>query len=245
MERTQKLLDGGILPRDRYDATRQDYEQAGIRLELARQKMALLRDGKVQNKSGEVDSVIRAPTSGTVLERLVDPGDPVVPLTTFQEGTALLNLADMDRLVFKGTVDEIDVGKLHEGQEARIKIGALPDTGIGGRLVRIAPKAREREGATLFDVEVEITDRGDTVLRAGYSANADIIIEEKAEVLLLPERLVSFEEEKAFVELPPAAEGAEPQRREIQVGLSDGLSIEVVAGLDEDSQVVQRPPRQI
>ena len=107
-------------------------------------------------KINGVDSVIRASAAGTVLERKVNPGDPVVPLTSFQEGTVLMTLADMSTLEFKGTVDEIDVGKLHEGMEVRIQIGALPGSSVPAKLTRIAPKAREKEGATIFDVEAEI-----------------------------------------------------------------------------------------
>ena len=91
-----------------------------------------------------------------MLELLVNEGDPVVPLTSYQAGTALTNLADMSTLVFKGTVDEIDVGKLHEGMPARIKIGALPDAKVDGKVYKIAPKSKTAEGATLFDVEIEL-----------------------------------------------------------------------------------------
>ncbi len=100
--------------------------------------------------------MIRASAAGTVLERKVNPGDPVVPLTTFQEGTVMMTLADMKTLEFKGTVDEIDVGKLNDGMPVRIQIGALPGSAVTGTSPRIAPKAREKEGATVFDVEAAI-----------------------------------------------------------------------------------------
>jgi len=189
--------------------------------------------------------VIRSPASGTVLRRHVNPGDPVVPLTSYQAGTPLMTMADMGTLMFKGTVDEIDVGKLKEGMPVRIKIGALPDATVSGRLTRIAPKATEKEGTTLFDVEAAIENPGGVTLRAGYSANADVVIQEKANVLLLPERLASFDKEKAFVEVPGAILGAQPVKKEIKVGLSDGLKLEIVAGLAEGDEVVQRPPKEI
>ena len=245
LQRSQQLLDNGILARDKYETTREDHDHALIQLQLARERLALLKEGRIQRETGGVDSIIRAPARGTILERHVDPGDPVVPLTTYQEGTALLTLADMSHLVFKGTVDEIDVGKLTEEMPVRIQIGALPEAEVTGRLVRIAPKAKEEEGSTIFDVEVEIEDSGDIVLRAGYSANANVIIQEKEDILVLPERLVIFEDEQAFVERPPTQEDGEPERQEITIGLSDGLSVELVAGLEEGSQVVERPPREI
>jgi HlyD family secretion protein len=243
-DRMQSLLESGLISQDEYDAARKEYDQVGVELDLARERLALMKDGKLKGNR-PIDSVIRAPASGTVLERLVDPGEPVVPLTSFQEGTVLLTIADMNELIFKGTVDEIDVGKLALGLPVRIHIGALPDAAIEGKVTRIAPKAKEEQGSTLFDVEVSIDVTGGAFLRAGYSANADVIIREKADVLLVPERVVAFEAEKAYVELPPAKSGVEPERREIEVGLSDGLSVEVLSGLAEGDEVWQRPPREI
>jgi HlyD family secretion protein len=229
----------------------QEWEQADkevqdseIRLRLAQEKLALVEKGRVRTEQLNVESIIRAPIEGTVLELLVNEGDPVVPLTSYQAGTALTTLADMSTLVFKGTVDEIDVGKLSEGMPARIKIGALPEASVEGRVYKIAPKSKTAEGATLFDVEIEITQVKDVVLRAGYSANADVVVREKSDVLLLPERLVSFKEGKASVELPGPA-GGEPVKREIKVGLSDGISLEVAEGLKEKDLVVERPPKKI
>ncbi len=246
LERTQSLWSGGILARDAFDARQKDFEQARITLEQEKDKLALLKEGRIVRKINGVDSVIRASAAGTVLERKVNPGDPVVPLTSFQEGTVLMTLADMSTLEFKGTVDEIDVGKLLEGMEVRIQIGALPGSSVAAKLTRIAPKAREKEGATIFDVEAEIdTTKSSVTLRAGYSANADVIIQEKQGVLLIPERLVTMEKEKASVEVPGASPEDEPVKKEIQVGLSDGLNLEVVAGLAEGDKVIQRPAKEV
>jgi len=248
LERTRTLFSGGILPRDQFDSRQKDFDQARIGLEQAKDRLALLKEGRIEKRAGTsgVDSVIRASTSGTVLERKVNPGDPVVPLTTFQEGTVLLTLADMSTLEFRGTVDEIDVGKMVEGMPVRIQVGALPGQTVPGVLTRIAPKAREKEGATVFDVEAAVqTDGTEIILRAGYSANADVIIQEKNDVLLVPERLVKMEDEKAFVEVPGVTPEDEPEKKEIEVGLSDGLNLEVIAGLSEGDKVVQRPSREV
>ncbi len=182
-----------------------------------------------------------------MLERKVDPGDPVVPLTSFQEGTELATIADMGDLIFKGTVDEIDVGKLNLGVEARLKIGALPGQVVTGVLTRIAPQAKEEDGARLFEVEIELDPDQQVVLRAGYSANADLIIREKHEILLLPERLIHFADEGArtFVEIPNSRPDGEPVEVDVETGLSDGLNIEIVSGLEQGDLVVQRPPRDI
>lgn len=247
LERSRSLWSGGVIAKDQFDAREKDFDRARISLEQAQDRLKLLKEGRIERKrGGTVDSVIRASAAGTVLERRVNPGDPVVPLTTFQEGTVLMTLADMGTLEFRGTVDEIDVGKLREGMPVRIEIGALPGSQVPARLTRIAPKAREKEGATVFDVEAALEAAGsEVVLRAGYSANASVIIQEKKEVLLVPERLVTLADGKASVEVPAAEPGAEPLRKSIEVGLSDGLNLEVVAGLAEGDKVIQRPPREI
>jgi HlyD family secretion protein len=178
---------------------------------------------------------------------MVDPGDPVVPLTSYQEGTELATLADMSDLIFKGTVDEIDVGKLSVGMPVRLKIGALPDQVITGKLSHIAPQAVEKDNAKLFEVKIVMDPFEDIMLRAGYSANADIVIREKKDILLIPERLVTFEDDgaKTFVEIPGTDPEAPPEKIAIGTGLSDGLNIEVVSGLKEGEKLVQHPPKEI
>lgn len=243
-DRSKSLRDQGILSSQDWEVADKDIQDAKIRLSLAGEKLALIEKGRVRSEHLAVESIIRAPIAGTVLELLVNEGDPVVPLTSYQAGTALTNLADMSELLFKGTVDEIDVGKLREGMPARIKVGALPEAKVDGKVSKISPKSKTAEGATLFDVEIELLPGKEVVLRAGYSANADIVIREKKDVLLVPERLVTFADGKATVEVPGAA-GAPPTKKELKVGLSDGMSVEVVEGLQEKDLVVERPPKKI
>ena len=244
-ERSRRLMEQGILPAQDWDQAEKDIQDARIRLELASERLALIEKGRVKTDRMSVESIIRAPIAGTVLELLVHEGDPVVPLTSYQAGTALTNLADMTNLIFKGTVDEIDVGKLREGMEAHIKVGALPEAEVGGTIAKIAPKSKTEEGATLFDVEIELLPAEGVILRAGYSANAEIAVREAQNVLVVPERLVTFTEGKASVEVPGATEEDPPMEKEIEPGLSDGINLEVVSGLDENDLVIERPPKQI
>jgi HlyD family secretion protein len=245
-ERARTLKEEGVLATQDWEQAEKDIQDARIRQELASEKLALIEKGRVKSarQADRVESIIRAPIRGTVLELLVNEGDPVVPLTSYQAGTALTNLADMTTLVFKGTVDEIDVGKLQEGMPAHIKIGALPEAKVEGRVYKIAPKSKTAEGATLFDVEIELVPAKDVVLRAGYSANAEIAVREKASVLLVPERLVTFADGKASVEIPGPGD-APPVKKEIKTGLSDGMNVEVAEGLTEKDVVVERPPKKI
>jgi HlyD family secretion protein len=245
-QRALELSKGGVLPKADVDAKKEAFELGSVALNKARQDRDLTRRGNVSGSSG-TESIIRAPAAGTVLTRLVNEGDPIVPLTSYQPGTEMASVADMSDLIFKGTVDEIDVGKLSMGMTARIKVGALPTDVVTGKVARIAPQAQQKEGATLFDVEIELDPGQKITLRAGYSANADVIIREKKDVLVLPERLVLFEDggKKTFVELPSADPKKEPARKEIKTGISDGLNVEVVSGLTKGAKVVERPPKEI
>jgi HlyD family secretion protein len=243
-DRSEALKTQGIVSNQDSDQADKEIQDAQIRLNLAKERLALVEKGHVRTEQLNVESIIRAPIAGTVLELLVNEGDPVVPLTSYQAGTALTNLADMSTLVFKGTVDEIDVGKLKEGMPTRIKVGAIPEAKVDGKVYKIAPKSKTAEGATLFDVEIELIPGPGVALRAGYSANADIVVREKDGVLLLPERLVTFAEGKASVEVPGSGD-AEPAKRAIKTGLSDGINVEVTEGLTERDLVVERPPKKI
>ncbi|HET7706294.1 MAG TPA: efflux RND transporter periplasmic adaptor subunit [Thermoanaerobaculia bacterium] len=245
-QRATELTRQGVLPKSEVEQKREAYELARVALQKARQDRELVQKGNLSSTAGK-ESIIRAPAAGTVLTRLVNPGDPIVPLTSYQPGTEMATIADMSDLIFKGTVDEIDVGKLSVGMEARIKVGALPTDVVTGKVARIAPQAQQKEGATLFDVEIELNPGQTITLRAGYSANADVIIREKKDVLVVPERLVAFEDggKKTTVELPATSPKAEPKKVEIKTGVSDGLNIEVVEGLRKGDKIVERPPKEI
>ncbi|MEP6993395.1 MAG: efflux RND transporter periplasmic adaptor subunit [Acidobacteriota bacterium] len=247
-ERSQELSRSGVVPKSDLDIKREAFELAKIALAKAQQSRSLTRMGRIQSEGVNMESIIRSPAAGTVLTRAVNPGEPVVPLTSYQPGTELAAIADMSDLIFKGTVDEIDVGKLHVGLPARIKVGALPTDVVTGKVARIAPQAQQKDGATLFDVEIELDPPAATVtLRAGYSANADLIIREKKDVLTLPERLILFEDggKKTFVELPAAKPKEPPKKTEVKLGISDGLNTEIVAGLSLGAKVVERPPKKL
>jgi HlyD family secretion protein len=243
--RAVELSRSGVMPKSESDSKREQFELARVALMKAQQNRDLTRNGRLTQSGTE--SIIRAPAAGTILTRTVNPGDPIVPLTSYQPGTEMATVADMRDLIFKGTVDEIDVGKLSVGMPARIKVGALPTDIVTGRVSRIAPQAQQKEGATLFDVEVELDPNQKITLRAGYSANADVIIREKKDVLTVPERLVTFEDggKKATVELAPTAPKGTPKKIEIKTGISDGLNVEVISGLRKGDKVVERPPKEI
>jgi len=241
--RMKKLLKEKLVSQKEFDLAENEHKQLKLKLNLAQEKLALIEKGRTKISDREIDTIIKSPVEGTVLEKRINEGDSVVPLTSYQAGTELFILANMNDLIFKGTVDEIDVGKLEEGMTAELKIGAIPDQKIKGKLSKISPKAKRQENATLFDVEIKITQRGEKIIRAGYSANADLVINKAENTLFIPERLVEFKDNRTFVEIKNKK--GEIELKEVKIGLSDGINIEILEGLKEGEEVVERPPKEI
>ena len=240
----QDLLSGKHLISDKdFEDFERHYEQTRLTVSLNRERLQLLEQGRVRIGGVEIESIVKAPIDGFVLNKSVEVGDPVTPLTSYQEGTVLMKMANMDRLLFKGTVDEIDVGRMKEGMTAEIKVGALPTDTVTGKLTRISLKAEKKDNATVFPIEIAIPRSRNSVLRAGYSANANIIIRRKDSVLVIPERVVTFRNDSAFVRVP-LTQGKDEERW-IKTGLSDAVTVEVVAGLREGEEVLEKPPKKI
>ncbi len=241
--RQESLLKSRLISDKDFDDFLARFQESELKVKIAKEKLALIESGKVNIGGKKIETIIKSPIDGFVLSKSVEVGDPVTPLTSFQEGTVLMKLANMKNLVFKGTVDEIDVGKLHEGMEAEIKIGALPDAKITGKLRKISLKAEKKDNTTVFPIEILIELSNGTTLRAGYSANANIIIQRKDSVLVIPERVVTFRNDSAFVKVVLPEGGSE--ERFIQTGLSDAINVEVVEGLALGDEVLEKPIKKI
>lgn len=241
-DRNTKLFQSKLISQSQMESAEAQYNQALLRYRMAKEKFELLEKGQIQMASRNIDSIIKAPISGIMLSLNAHEGDPIVPLTNFQPGTELCSIADMEKILFKGTVDEIDVGKLVPGMETEIQIGALAEKKIRGTLQRIFPKARKEGNATLFDVEIFLGEAPGIILRAGYSATAYVKIQEHKGVLIVPERLILSEGEKRYVEVK---QNDTISKVDVKTGLSDGLNIEILEGLKEGDLIVERPPREI
>lgn len=241
--RQQSLMQKQLISTREFEDFQQKYDESELRLKLAHERLQLLERGAVDIGGTLIESIVKAPIDGFVLSKTVEVGDPVTPLTSFQEGTVLMKMANMERLLFKGTVDEIDVGRLREGMEAEIKVGARPSDKVVGRLTKISLKAEKKENATVFPIEISIPKASNTVLRAGYSANANIIIQKKDSVLSIPERVVTFRNDSAFVRVSLGPERDE--ERLVKTGLSDAITIEITSGLKEGEEVVEKPVKKI
>ncbi len=242
--RKKNLLEKGLISDQEYETLNQEYEQAVLSHKIAKEGLDLIEKGKVKIADTDIETVVKAPISGFILEKSVNVGDPVVPLTSYQAGTELMKMANMDDLIFKGTVDEIDVGKIKEGMKCDLQIGALPGKKVAGHVTLISLKARKEDNTTVFPVEIAIEKTDDAVLRAGFSANVNVIIAKKDSVLSLPERVITFRSDSAFVMLP-APEGEEATEKYIETGLSDAITIEITSGLDEGDEVLEKKIKEI
>lgn len=254
-DRQQQLLSKQLISEQEFDRTKRSYEESVLHVKMAREGLALLREGKVSTDKGDFETVVRAPVSGYILEKEVEIGDPIVPLTSYQDGTVLMTMANMEDLIFRGTVDEIDVGRLQEGMEVEMNVGALANATVRGLVSKIWLKAKKEENSTVFPIEIEITEavqsdarhpEADPIpvtLRAGYSANADIIIEKREGVLMVPERVISFSGDTARVTL--LKEDGTTEELQIQTGLSDAINIEVVGGLEEGARLKEKELKEI
>lgn len=241
--RQESLMKSHLISDKEYEDFQMQYEESDLKLKIASENLALMESGKIKIGETEIESIVKAPISGYVLNRTIEVGDPVTPLTSYQEGTVLMKMANMERLIFKGTVDEIDVGKMKEGMDVEIKVGALPSDTVRGILRKIWLKAEKKDNSTVFPVEILIPVAKNAVLRAGYSANADIIIQKKANVLTIPERVITFSNDSGFVNV--ALGKNKDERRYIKTGLSDAINIEVVSGLKDSDEVFEKPVKKI
>jgi HlyD family secretion protein len=208
-------------------------------LEAAQNNLKILKEGVAKQESAENNTLITSTVDGMVLEVPVKEGDTVVETNTFNAGTTIAMIADMSALVFEGTIDESEVGKLHEGMELQLTIGAIEGKTFTALLEYISPKGeQEREGAVQFKIKAAVQQEEGIVIRAGYSANAKIVLDKREKVLTLQESMILYDkEQKPYVEIEVAEQQFE--RRDLELGLSDGVKVEILAGLTLDDKVKQ------
>ncbi len=243
LQRQDQLRKQQLVSPQEYDASRRAFDEARVQLQMTQEKLQLMEKGSITIANNAIESIIRSPIDGFILEKKVEVGDPVTPLSTYQEGTVLLTMADMGHLIFRGDVDEIDVGRLKEGMPSQIKIGALPGAALTGVVSKISLKAKTQDNATTFPVEIRLTGIGGAKLRAGYSANAEITVRKLDGVLQIPERTVTFDGDSAWVNVPGADN--KPQKRWIRTGLSDAINVQVTSGLREGERVLEKPTQEV
>jgi len=219
-------------------------QQSEVTLRLREQErqaaadtLRLIREGAARG-GADVNTQVRATIGGMLLDVPVKVGQSVIESNTFNEGTTVAVIADMGDLIFQGTLDESEVGRVREGMPLRITVGALEDEQFSGTLEYISPKGVLDQGAVQFEIRAAVTPPEGRFIRAGVSATADIVLESREGVLAIKESLLQFDEEGPYVEVEAAPQVFEVRR--VEVGLSDGINIEVTGGLDDGDAVKGR-----
>ncbi len=233
-ERQEKLFIDNIISEVEYNRFKLDYELSEEALEAAESNLQLVREG-ASKKSGTATNEVRSTAEGMILDVPVREGSFVIESNTFNEGTTIATVADMNAMIFEGMVDEADIGKVKEGMDLILTIGAIEEKTFNASLEYVSPKGIEEEGAIKFEVRAEVLLDKDHFIRAGYSANADIVLEKKEQVLAIKESNLIVENDTSFVEVERSAQQFE--KIQVQTGLSDGVHVEIIAGLTSEDHI--------
>jgi HlyD family secretion protein len=234
-DRRRKLFQKGIIAETEFQQYEVAFESAKEELAAARTNLQLVKEGIAKSMGPTTHTLIRSTIDGMILDVPVEEGNFVTETNNFNSGTTIATVADMGEMIFEGKVDESEVGKIELGMDLILTVGAIEDKAFDATLEYIAPKGMEEKGAIQFEIKAKIKLKPDTFLRAGYSGNADIVLERRDDVLAIPESLLQFEDEKPFVEMMTGPQ--EFEKRFLQLGLSDGIHIEVLAGLEESDKI--------
>lgn len=242
--REKTLYDKGLVAAEEYEKSKQTYDQAQEELEAANDNLQVVRYGVSARNAGESSTLIRATISGLVLDVPVKVGNTVILSNTFNDGTTIATVANMADLIFRGNIDEIDVGRLVSGMPMKITVGAMHDLRLQASLEYISTKAVETNGANQFEIKAAVKVTDDNLIRSGYSANAEIVLAEAKGVLAVPESAIEFEGNDTYLYVVKGSgDNMQYERRKVETGLSDGLHIEVKKGLKAGEKV--RGPKKI
>lgn len=227
--RQKELYKKGVIAQSEFDEAETNFSNAQQEVEAAVENLELIRDGQTSNSTSATNTLIRSTIEGMLLEIPVEEGNSVIESNTFNDGTTIATVADMGEMIFEGKIDESEVGKIKEGMPLILTIGAIEDVEFDAILEHISPKGVEENGAVQFEIRAQVNIRSEYFIRAGYSANAAIVLDRRDSVLVISESLLHFEEDTVFVEIETSPQVFE--KRIITTGLSDGINIEVKSGL--------------
>lgn len=237
--RNKALFDKGVISSQDFNSLQLQYDQAQQELSNSQSDYQIIRRGSAGG-SATANTNIRATVYGTILEIPVEEGDQVIQSNNFNDGTTIATIADLTKMIFEGKVDEGEVGKLEVGTPLKISLGAVEGKELDAKLRFIAPKGVEETGAVQFKIEGDVEVNDSIFIRAGYSANASMILEKKDSVMVIPEALLQFDKktDKPYVEISVGdTEDQKFERKDIEIGISDGVNVEVVSGITEEDEV--------
>ena len=242
--REKQLYDRQLVSAEEYDNVRQALDQAREEKAAAVDALEVVRDGVSSSNASASSTLIRSTISGLILDIPVKVGNSVILSNTFNDGTTIATVADMSDLIFRGNIDETEVGQLLTGMDMKITMGALQNLKFDAKLEYISPKATDNNGANQFEIKAAVTVPGTNKIRSGYSANAEIVLESARGVLSVPESAIEFSGSDTYVYVVKGSgEDKTYERRKVTTGLSDGINIEIKSGLKKTEKV--RGPQKV
>lgn len=234
-KRKKELFDNGVIAESAYLDELMNFDNAKVDLESADNNLQLIKDGVTRKMGSQTNTIIKATIEGMVLDVPVKVGNSVIKSNTFNDGTTVAIIADMGEMIFEGKVDETEVGKIREGMDLVLSIGAIEGEKFDAKLEYISPKGVEENGAIQFEIKADVNLKEGQFIRAGYSANADIVLDRRDSVLAINEKLLQFNNDSAFIEVEVANQVFE--KKQIETGLSDGIQIEIKSGVTKDEKI--------
>ena len=231
-DREKILYDKGLVSREEYEKSLQTLNQTTEEVRAAVDNLEVVRDGVSRSNASASSTLIRSTISGLILDIPVKVGNSVILSNTFNDGTTIATVANMGDLIFRGNIDETEVGQLTPGMQMKITIGALQELNFGAQLEYISPKAVESNGANQFEIKAAVHVPNNGQIRSGYSANAEIELASAKNVITLPESAIAFENNETYVYvIKGSGDSKTYERRPVKIGLSDGIKIEVKSGV--------------
>lgn len=238
-ERQKKLYKTGVVSKEEFEKSEAAYQRYVEELDNAKDNLEIIKSGISKKGNAYSTTQIRSTVSGMILDVPVKVGNSVIQSNNFNDGTTIATVANMNDMIFRGNIDETDVGRVKEGMPLVLTLGAVQGTKFDAVLEYISPKGKEENGANLFEIKAAMVVPDSVFVRAGYSANAEIVLNRKANILTIPESTIEFVKDTAFVYLLTSNDAVDQtfDKKQIQVGLSDGIRIEVVSGLNKDDKL--------
>lgn len=235
-ERAEKLFRQGAIPQSEFLLAQTNVKNALQEVEAAEGNLQIIREGVNSKLGNATNTMVRSTISGMLLDVPVKEGNSVIQSNTFNEGTTIASIADMGKMIFEGKIDESEIGRLSPGMPMLMTVGAIGNNKIfNATLEYIAPKGTVENGTVQFLVRAAILTERNFFLRANYSANADIVIEKKSQVLTLPESVLQFSGDSIFVE--KVSKQGNYLKTAVKTGISDGINIEILSGVSKDDLI--------
>lgn len=237
-ERDEELFKGKVISKEEYETSLANYQKAKEERDNAQSALEIIRDGIAKNSKVASTTQIRSTITGMILDVPVKVGNSVIQSNNFNDGTTIATVANMNDMIFRGNVDETEIGRIHEGIPIKLTIGAMESATFDAVLEYVSPKGVEKNGAIQFEIKAAVAIPDQTFIRAGYSANAEIVLKRADNVLAIPESCVEFSGDSAFVHLVTQEVPEQKfEKKHVKTGLSDGIKIEITEGLTLNDKI--------